>query len=147
MKHHQKNPCSGSPPVYQDLSMRHDWPVKKAIVDLPISMKGNSNRTCGNSLSPLWAQNKDLGSTSQKSLTEVNYVCPSPFLFPTLQPFCFPKCFPAFNIKDGYCKKYCSTHSREQYILPLQEVDSAIRQINHHSVNKHNLFPSYLSTG
>ena len=70
MKHHQKNPCSGSPPVYQDLSMRHDWHVKKAIVDLPISMKGNSNRTCGNSLSPLWAQNKDLGSTSQKSLTE-----------------------------------------------------------------------------
>ena len=27
------------PHVYQDLSTRHDWPVQKAIVDLPISMK------------------------------------------------------------------------------------------------------------
>ena len=34
----------GPPPVYQDLSTRHDWPVKKAIVDLPIRMKGNSKR-------------------------------------------------------------------------------------------------------
>ena len=24
--------------MYQDLSMRHDWPVRKAIVDLLISM-------------------------------------------------------------------------------------------------------------
>ena len=31
-----RNPCLGSPPVYQDLSARHDWPVKNAIVDLPI---------------------------------------------------------------------------------------------------------------
>ena len=27
--------------MYQDLSMRHDWPVKKAIVNLPIRLKGN----------------------------------------------------------------------------------------------------------
>ena len=27
------NPCSRSPPVYQDLSMCHDWPVKKAIIN------------------------------------------------------------------------------------------------------------------
>ena len=39
----RQNPCSGFPPVYQDLSTRHDWPVKKAIVDLPIRLKGNSN--------------------------------------------------------------------------------------------------------
>ena len=25
--------------MYQDLSMHHDWPVRKAIVDLLISMK------------------------------------------------------------------------------------------------------------
>ena len=31
-----RNPCSGPLPVYQELSTRHDWPVKKAIVDLPI---------------------------------------------------------------------------------------------------------------
>ena len=41
-KQHQ-SPCSGFPPVYQDLSRRHDWPVKKAVVDLPIRLKGNSN--------------------------------------------------------------------------------------------------------
>jgi len=40
----RRNPCSGPPPVYQDLSTRHDWPVKKAIIDLPIRMKGNSKR-------------------------------------------------------------------------------------------------------
>ena len=39
----RQSPCSGFPPVYQDLSRRHDWLVKKAIVDLPIRLKGNSN--------------------------------------------------------------------------------------------------------
>ena len=29
--------------MYQDLSTRHDWPVKKAIVNLPIKLKENSN--------------------------------------------------------------------------------------------------------
>ena len=37
-----QNPCSGPPPVYQDLSTCHDWPVNKAIVNLPIRLKGNS---------------------------------------------------------------------------------------------------------
>ena len=55
--------------MYQDLSKRHDWPVKKAMVHLPISLKGNSERISGNSLSSfggggggLGGQNKDLGS-------------------------------------------------------------------------------------
>ena len=51
--------------MYQDLSKRHDWPVKKAMVHLPISLKGNSERISGNSLSPVGGgggQNKDLGS-------------------------------------------------------------------------------------
>ena len=26
-----RNPCSGPPPVYQDLSTRYDWPVKKPL--------------------------------------------------------------------------------------------------------------------
>ena len=30
--------------MYQDLSTRHDWPVKKAIVDLPVRLKENSKR-------------------------------------------------------------------------------------------------------
>ena len=60
-----------APHVYQDLSTRHDWPVKKAIVNLPIRMKGNSKRTSGNSLNPLRAQNKDLAAASQTLLNEV----------------------------------------------------------------------------
>ena len=67
----QQNPCSGSPPVYQDLSMYHDWLVKIATVNLPISMKGNSKRTSINLLSPLGAQNIDLSATSQTILTKV----------------------------------------------------------------------------
>ena len=58
--------------MYQDLSTRNDWPVKKAVVDLPIRMKGNSKRTSGNSLNPLEAQNKDLDA-SQTSLIGVKF--------------------------------------------------------------------------
>ena len=43
-KQHQ-NPCSETPTVYQDLSTHHDWPVKNAIVDLSIRLKGNSKHT------------------------------------------------------------------------------------------------------
>ena len=57
--------------MYQDLSTRHDWPVKKAIVDFPIKLKGNSKRTSGNLLSLLGAQNKDVVAASQTLLTEV----------------------------------------------------------------------------
>ena len=28
----RRNPCSGLPAVYPDLSTRHDWPVKKGFV-------------------------------------------------------------------------------------------------------------------
>ena len=69
-KQHQ-NSCSGFPPVYQDFSTRHDWPVKKAITDLPISMKGNLKHTSGNLLSPLGAQNKDLKAPLQTIPAEV----------------------------------------------------------------------------
>ena len=34
--------CSGHLAAYQDLSMRHDWPVEEAIVDLPTKLKGKS---------------------------------------------------------------------------------------------------------
>ena len=49
-------------PQYQDLSMRLDWPVKNAIVNLPIKMTGNSKPTSGDLLSPLGAQNEDNGT-------------------------------------------------------------------------------------
>ena len=50
--------------------MRHDWPVKKATVDLPIRLKGNSKHISGNSLSPLGAQNKHFGTALQTLLTK-----------------------------------------------------------------------------
>ena len=37
-----QNPFFWAPPVYQDLSMGHDWPVKNAIVDFPIRLKMHS---------------------------------------------------------------------------------------------------------
>ena len=33
-----------TPPMYQDLSTCHDWPVKQTIVDAPIRMKENLER-------------------------------------------------------------------------------------------------------
>ena len=55
------NPCSGPPPLYQDLSTPHDWPVEKAFVDLSIRMKRNLKSISGNLLSPLGAKNKEQG--------------------------------------------------------------------------------------
>ena len=57
--------------MYQDLTTHHDWPFKKAIVDLPIRLKGNWKPTSSNSLSLLGAQNKDLSTASQMLLTMV----------------------------------------------------------------------------
>ena len=70
----RRNPCSGPSPVYQDLSTRYDWPVEKATVHLPIRLKGNSKRISGNSLSPLEAQNKDMGTASQTLPTAVKLI-------------------------------------------------------------------------
>ena len=50
--------------------MFYHW--KKATVNLPIRIKGNSKRTSGNSLV---AQNKDMGSASQTLQTRLNYLC------------------------------------------------------------------------
>ena len=49
------------------LSTRHKWPVKNAVVNLPIRLKGNS----ANSLSPFEAQNKDMGFVAQTLLTRI----------------------------------------------------------------------------
>ena len=70
MKQH-RNPYSGSSPMNQDLSMCHDWPVKTAIVDFPIRLKGILKSTSSNLLSLLEAQNKDLGAASQRLLIRV----------------------------------------------------------------------------
>ena len=49
--------------------MNTGWPVKEAIVNLPIRLKGNSTLFSGNSLSH-WgvAQNKDIGAAPQTLL-------------------------------------------------------------------------------
>ena len=57
------------PALYQDLSAHHDWPVKNAIVDLPVSLTGNLKRIFGNSLSPLGPQRKDIWAALQRLLT------------------------------------------------------------------------------
>ena len=49
--------------------------LKKAIVRLANSIKGNSKRTSGNSSSPLGALNKNLSAASQTLLTGVRLVC------------------------------------------------------------------------
>ena len=51
--------------------MCHDWPVKKSIVNLPIRLKGNSKHICGNALSLLEVQNKDINAASHMLLTRV----------------------------------------------------------------------------
>ena len=51
--------------------MCHDWPVKKSIVNLPIRLKGNSKHICGNALSLLEVQNKDINTASHMLLTRV----------------------------------------------------------------------------
>ena len=58
MKQH-RNPCSVPPPVYH-----HVQPVKNAIIDLPIKMKGNAKCTSGYLLSLLEAQNNDIGAAN-----------------------------------------------------------------------------------
>ena len=45
--------------------------LKNPIVNLPIRLKGNSQRISGNLLSLLEAQNKDIGATSQTLLAGV----------------------------------------------------------------------------
>ena len=50
----------------------HDWPlVKVAIVDFPVSLKGNSKFTSDNSSNSLAAQSEDLGAALQTLLTGV----------------------------------------------------------------------------
>ena len=45
----RRNPCSGPPPVYQDLSTGHDCSVENTIVNLPVRLKRNSKRISCNS--------------------------------------------------------------------------------------------------
>ena len=47
--------------MYQALSKRHDWPVKKPLFDWPIRLKGNS-------LSSLEVQNQGRNQTIQKGV-------------------------------------------------------------------------------
>ena len=47
--------------MYQDLSKRHDWPVKKPLFDWPITLKGNS-------LSSLEVQNQGRNQTIQEGV-------------------------------------------------------------------------------
>ena len=63
-----QNPCSRYPPVYQDLSTFHDWPVKKDLINLPIREKENQNALL--IIDSFRAQNKDLSVSLQTSLAK-----------------------------------------------------------------------------
>ena len=52
-------------------STHHDWPVKKANVDLPIRFNRNLKHTSSNLLSMLGALNKDCNASSKMLLTRV----------------------------------------------------------------------------
>ena len=52
-------------------TLHHDWPVKKAMVNLPVRLKGNLKCISGNLLSPVRAQNKAFGAASQMLLSRV----------------------------------------------------------------------------
>lgn len=54
--------------MYKDLSMRWDWPVKKAVAILPIRLKRTLKRFSGSSLISLGAQNKDIVTAVEKIL-------------------------------------------------------------------------------
>ena len=70
----RRNPCPAPPPPPPPLSFRV-WVsamiglYKMPLSYFPIRLKGNSKCICGNSLSPLVAQNKDFSPASQTSLT------------------------------------------------------------------------------
>lgn len=67
---HCWNPCSGPLPVYQDLIMRYDWPVKRAIINLPIRSKQNTTLPAIHWIR--WGtQNKDIGTAFIMWLTKV----------------------------------------------------------------------------
>ena len=69
----RRNPCSGPLSVYQDMSMHHDWPVKKPLFSWLISLKQNSKRTSGNSPSSFGALNKGLDAALQTLITWVRF--------------------------------------------------------------------------
>ena len=80
--------------------------LKKAIVDLPIRLKGNSKCTSGNSLSLLWAQKKNIGAALQMLLTRVcdmtqasDYLTHNNHRGPT-QSLCVTNCNFIVNIQD-----------------------------------------------
>ena len=54
--------------VPKDLSMGHDWPVEKAMVDFSVRLKKNLKCTSGNLLSLFKTQNNDLGAALQTLL-------------------------------------------------------------------------------
>ena len=69
-----RNPCSGPPAEYEDLSKHHDWPVKKAMVNFSMKIKQNLKCTFGNLLSPLGTQT--IGSITSHCLGNESILLP-----------------------------------------------------------------------
>ena len=60
--------------MYQGLSARHDWPVKNAIVDLPIKIYEIWNALPVICFSPLGAQNKNISAAGRRYKPRLNYI-------------------------------------------------------------------------
>ena len=71
----RRNPCSGLPAVYPDLSTRHDWPVKKGLCfvcrDRQSGWRGIRNALPVIRWVRWGVQNKDLCAASQTVLIRV----------------------------------------------------------------------------
>lgn len=86
-KHHQ-NTWFGYPPVYQDLSTHHDWPVKKSHCWFAkwIRLKRNLKRISGNSISPLGPR-----TTISALLPRHIYVYDTGYTFVLVYLLCCPR--------------------------------------------------------
>ena len=62
--------------MYQDVGTHHDWPVKNAIVQLPIRLKKKKEMHFCYLVESIGAQNKDIGAASQMLLTKVKLRLP-----------------------------------------------------------------------
>ena len=60
--------------MYQGLSTHYDWPDKKAIVDLPITLEGNSKHVTSNSLGPLGAHSEQAYRRCFSDVTNRGYI-------------------------------------------------------------------------
>ena len=113
-----------APAMYQDFSTRHDWPVKNAIVDLPIRLRENSRRVSGNLLSPLRAMNKDIARCfADVTNGGLDYVCDADY--PEINTSKFK-----LNLRKRMLSNFLTALHLQ--IPVVQKISSAVHRTNHY---------------